>query len=94
MWKTWRQRVTSFLFLRNLVLAVLVGLLTAVITEAVAPVKKGKSQDLVWGIGGAILATFLLGFLRGGIRIVPLVLVQSVGSVVLILLGRLVGKKK
>lgn len=90
----WLRRVGGFLFLRNLVLVVLVGLLTSLVTEAISPVKKGKSQDLFWGMAGAVLATLFLAVLRGGIRLVPLVVVQVIGSVVLIFLGRLVAGGK
>lgn len=87
------RRVGGFLFLRNLVLAVLVGLLTSLVTEAISPVKKGKSQDLFWGMAGAVLATLFLAVLPGGIRLVLLLVVQLIGSTLLILLGRLVSRK-
>jgi len=82
------RRMLGFLFLRNLVLAVLVGLLTGLITESAMPVKKGKSQDLVWGVGGAVLASLFLVFLRGGVRLIPTLIVQVIGALVLILLSR------
>lgn len=89
-----RKRIFGFLFFRNLLLAVFVGLLTGVVTEAVSSRKKGKSQDLSLGIGGAILATLGLALLRGGIRLIPLLIVQFVGALLLILVGRLVASGK
>ena len=83
------RRLVGFLLLRNLVLAVFMGLLVGGLAGAVSPVKKGKSQDLAWGISGAVLASLCLAFLRGGVKLGPLLLVQLVGSLILILVGRL-----
>lgn len=88
------RRLKGFLFFRNLLTSVLVGLLTGLLTGVIWPKKKGGSSDIVLGILGAILATFTLALLKGGVRLVPLLVLQLIGSLVLILLGRLLVSEK
>ena len=88
------RRGVGLVFIRNFILAVFVGLITGLITGSLCPPKKGKSEDWAWGIGGAVLASLLLAFLRGGPRLIPLLVVQLIGSLLLILVGRLMREGK
>jgi uncharacterized membrane protein YeaQ/YmgE (transglycosylase-associated protein family) len=83
------RRLFGALFLRNLVVSLIVGLLVGLITSAISS-KKGNN-DVILGILGAILAALVLAFLSRGILLVPTVIVQTIGALVLILLGRLLG---
>ena len=83
------RRFVGFIFLRNLVSAILVGLLTGLLIGSLWPPKKEKSTDVILGIIGAILGGLFLAFLGGGARLVSALIFQFIGALIVILLNRL-----
>lgn len=78
--------------LKSLLLTVVIGLIVGLVASAVSGNKRGAAVDLLLGILGSFLGSLFFfavraptGFERGS----GLILIQVVGSLILVLVGRL-----
>jgi len=86
------RRMLWGIALRNWILAVLVGLGIGFLARALSPDEGDESNDLVFGVAGALVGNLILTLSRRGVPGISLLMVflaQVFGSAILILIGRL-----
>ncbi len=81
--------------LRNLIFVIIIGGFIGLLVSTIFPRKTGTSRDIMLGILGAFLGNIFLSIVRSGVpqvKLGGLIIVQIIGAILIISLGRLISR--